>query len=809
MTTHVRNIALPCFAALLSPCAIGQSASLALFRGTALTCPVSGSNVSLVLVNTSTNRQTIPAGTTLTLVYSAPVLQRPTVTASTTVSVSGNTVTVVFPQDAPLPVQTSLGLLNAQLNLAGLADGTPIGVTITVAPANALTITGQDTGTVLAMVDLPSCTTPPTPPAVVADDLGASCLSAEEIAVIDADLKITVEGDPTAGTLVCRAADGSADLTRLEERAYQTLRVMHEMSFDAPLPWTTKSLYDWLVGSITAIRHRTDVTQSFCCLPANTINIASSHSGTLDFYTSEWLGTMGVLYSHEARHNQGFLHTCGPYDQTLNEMGAWAVQYYLQEWMTRHSDSFLTPRNQTLLNFRDWFWQGAQSMINDNICDLSPGVVASPKSLDFGTQPVSVASLPRIAAITLTKGVGTAMSRVTVTGANASDFTVVRENCTGATVLPSCVVTLSFTPGASGQRNATLAINYGAGLSQSAALTGTGGSACTYLLGVSGRLQPREGGSGSVTVSSSAGCVWTAVSKSSWLAVNSASGAGSGVVNFTVAANPKDGARQGVLAIAGQTVAVAQAGIPIPQFHETGVVSAASLVEGGAPGSIVTIFGAGLTRNLSGIVTASRTPIPTQLSGTSVELVSYDSKLGTYTHLFAPVFALANIGGLEQINLQIPWEIPGNVVEIVVHNNGLLSGLLNFSLRPALPGIFTVDGTAGVIVHGADNSLIASDSPAARGEVVVLYATGLGAVSPPSITGQPAANAEPLSRTVSTPVVTIGGAGAQVLFSGLAPNFVGLYQMNVVVPQNSKVGNVPVIVQAGGVASKAVTMSVQ
>lgn len=53
-----------------------------------------------------------------------------------------------------------------------------------------------------------------------------------------------------------------------------------------------------------------------------------------------------LLYAHEARHNEGFLHTCTTRngdDNTLDEMGAWAIQHYLALWITQYGDrEFLT-----------------------------------------------------------------------------------------------------------------------------------------------------------------------------------------------------------------------------------------------------------------------------------------------------------------------------------------------------------------------------------------------------------------------------------------------------------------------------------
>lgn len=73
-----------------------------------------------------------------------------------------------------------------------------------------------------------------------------------------------------------------------------------------------------------------------------------------------------------------------------------------------------------------------------------------------------------------------------------------------------------------------------------------------------------------------------------------------------------------------------------------------------------------------------------------------------------------------------------------------------------------------------------------------------------------AASANPLSNTITVPSVTIGGIPAPVSFSGLAPDFAGLYQVNALVPQNAATGNsVPVTIRIGGTTSNTVTLAVQ
>ena len=89
-----------------------------------------------------------------------------------------------------------------------------------------------------------------------------------------------------------------------------------------------------------------------------------------------------------------------------------------------------------------------------------------------------------------------------------------------------------------------------------------------------------------------------------------------------------------------------------------------------------------------------------------------------------------------------------------------------------------------------------------------LYVNGLGPVNNQPASGE-AASLETLSPTRSTPVVTIGGRPADVIFSGLAPGYVGLYQLNVRVGADAPSGLQPVVVTVNGIASKAATLPVQ
>jgi uncharacterized protein (TIGR03437 family) len=93
--------------------------------------------------------------------------------------------------------------------------------------------------------------------------------------------------------------------------------------------------------------------------------------------------------------------------------------------------------------------------------------------------------------------------------------------------------------------------------------------------------------------------------------------------------------------------------------------------------------------------------------------------------------------------------------------------------------------------------------------VVLIFATGLGPVSNRPASGV-AASADPLSSTTTLPSVTIGNQAATVSYSGLSPGFVGLYQINVQVPDNALTGNtLPLVLTIGGVPSNTVMIAVQ
>jgi hypothetical protein len=181
------------------------------------------------------------------------------------------------------------------------------------------------------------------------ETLSQSCPSAASIAKTDLDFRLVFEGDPTGGRASdCPASQTGRQLTHLQARAYRSLAILRQIRFDAPLPFTPLPPYEWLKSSIRGMRFRTDIPNSSCCQPEGMINIQVGPRSSLVFTPPgypEFLSTMVMsLFVHEARHNNGKLHTCGlDKDRTLAELGAYGAQFYFERWVIDHTAPGVVP----------------------------------------------------------------------------------------------------------------------------------------------------------------------------------------------------------------------------------------------------------------------------------------------------------------------------------------------------------------------------------------------------------------------------------------------------------------------------------
>lgn len=234
-----------------------------------------------------------------------------------------------------------------------------------------------------------------------------------------------------------------------------------------------------------------------------------------------------------------------------------------------------------------------------------------------------------------------------------------------------------------------------------------------------------------------------------------------------------------------------------PVINQAGAVNAATFAADVVlvPGSLATVFGTDLAPVTS---TASALPAPTALGGGQVE---------TNSALAAPML-FASPG---QVNIQIPWETdPTSAATLRAIVGIFASGEEPIRLAPAAPAIFLAFAgeTQGAVVIANTAALASVARPARPGEYISIFCTGLGPVTNQPPTGFAAPSA-PLSRTLSTPMVRIGNVDCTPQFSGLAPGFLGLYQVDAQVPADVPPGDrVPLSMTIGGTQSNVVTVAV-
>jgi uncharacterized protein (TIGR03437 family) len=223
------------------------------------------------------------------------------------------------------------------------------------------------------------------------------------------------------------------------------------------------------------------------------------------------------------------------------------------------------------------------------------------------------------------------------------------------------------------------------------------------------------------------------------------------------------------------------------------VSNGASYTQAIAPGGILSIFG---TQLAPATASAQGVPLPTMLAGTTVTLNGVSASL-----------YFASPG---QLNIQIPYEVSDGPL-LAVDNNGETDYYI-VTLAAEAPAIFTTNSQGagqGAVLDNATYRLVDASHPATPGSTYIqIYCTGLGPVADRPADGA-ASPSSPLAKT-SVPVqVTIGGVQENAIFSGLAPGFVGLYQVNALVPAGVTAGSaVPVVISMGGIASNSVTIAV-
>lgn len=275
-----------------------------------------------------------------------------------------------------------------------------------------------------------------------------------------------------------------------------------------------------------------------------------------------------------------------------------------------------------------------------------------------------------------------------------------------------------------------------------------------------------------------------------WLTLSQYSGTGPATITLTGAG---DGFEPGVYRalVTLQSAGGAQQTATIPvmyilggsaQTSISGVANAFSFKPTAAPGQILAVFGSQLSDTTQ---SNSDRLLPFTLAGVST----------TVNGRPAPLYYVSP----NQLNIQVPYEVGAGPAVVGVNNNGKIAGF-QFQIVPASPAIVT---------DGAGN--VSPTASIAQGKIATLYMTGDGDVTPALFTGEtypPGSPTSSLPRPRAPVTVTVGGTQTFLQFIGIPPGIIGLTQVNFVVPASVPVGNQPVVVTVGGVASPAANISV-
>jgi uncharacterized protein (TIGR03437 family) len=471
---------------------------------------------------------------------------------------------------------------------------------------------------------------------------------------------------------------------------------------------------------------------------------------------------------------------------------------------------------------------------------LCPGLLATIYGTNFGTNAAAVSVtvggaaayvLPAITAnqfsvvLPASIPVGATTLVVTVGGAASAPF-----NITLSAYSPSFLIQNSAGSGLAAVYEST-----GSTLVTQAAPAHSGDAVYTYAIGLGATNPPFVPGvvatSTAPTATTPTVTVGGVAAKVAFAGLPQGLAGGLYQINFTVPAGLQ-GTQPIVLSIGGvtssSTVTLAMAGV-------TSLVSNATFANPGiaSPGSIATVFA-----NSIGTA-ANQTAIFPATSAEGVQV--------TFNGVATPLFHVIGAGAQQQIDLLVPTELPTTgTVQVQLRTASNFYANYALTMAPSNPGFYRIqdpkvatrqnviaqfNGTAWLALPASTtaalglaacttgtNVLSECGKPATIGDYLVLYATGLGLTTPggdpngkPLATGSvPPIDGSVLYETPTTPVVTIGGVSAKVLFSGLTPGYPGEYEIVVQVPSGVASGDdIPVSVTILGATDNSVTVSIQ
>lgn len=211
-----------------------------------------------------------------------------------------------------------------------------------------------------------------------------------------------------------------------------------------------------------------------------------------------------------------------------------------------------------------------------------------------------------------------------------------------------------------------------------------------------------------------------------------------------------------------------------PAYSAASIVnSATNLAADLAPNTIATVYGTGMSyveRALQ-VEDIKNGTLPTVLPSTGVRV--FVGSIAAQIYYVSP----------GQINFLIPCIFKPGETDLQITLDGHAGPSIRIKLLEAAPAIYQLDSTT-VIATRPDGSLIDKEKPATAGEVIVLYATGLGPTEPEAIYGELPTRAAPIKRISDFKVFLNDQAlePSRVLYAGVTPGYAGLFQVNLHLP---------------------------
>ncbi|HSP67088.1 MAG TPA: Ig-like domain-containing protein [Bryobacteraceae bacterium] len=273
------------------------------------------------------------------------------------------------------------------------------------------------------------------------------------------------------------------------------------------------------------------------------------------------------------------------------------------------------------------------------------------------------------------------------------------------------------------------------------------------------------------------------VSGSATLSNTTATTDSQGQVRTTVTA----GASPGTITVSASfgnlsATATLSSHLPGPEVTVSNFKNAASLANGLTPCGLITVIGNGLAPGVQGVLSGLSAfgPLPYSLGPVSSITVN---------NIPAPIQAVANQSGVQQINFQAPCELQAGTATVVINVSGASATVSNVPVFAVQPGIFTYAGPNnipyGAVIRAVDGSYVTPSNPARRGERLYMVVTGMGQGTPTIVTNSAGTGTQNIALPV---VVGISDRGVPVLSARYLFGSIGAYLIEFQVPTDSPVG---------------------